>query len=356
MLPRFGIMMSLLTTFMLSAFLQSIAQSKQHEIIPIAFYNFENLFDTTDDLSNWGDDEFLPNGPYRYTKEIYARKLNNLATVIASLGTELSPDGPALIGTAEIENDKVLKDLCNQPLIKDRSYRFVHYDSRDSRGIDVALIYHPKYFQLLSARSLTVKAGEGMEKSSRTRDILHVSGILAGDTVHVFVNHWPSRRGGEAASASSRALAARVCRQAVDSLTHLDSMARIIIMGDLNDDPVNASVATVLGARGKKEQVSLAGLYNPFAALYKKGYGTLGYNGSWSLFDQIIISGSWLEKDSRRWKYYKAEVFDRPFLKYRFGQHKGYPLRSFEGHNWANGYSDHFPSIIYVVRATRSFN
>jgi predicted extracellular nuclease len=345
----------ILIVLLLSISLKSSGQQKQHEIIAIAFYNFENLFDTTDDLSNRGDNDFLPHGPYRYTKEIYFQKLHNLATVISQLGTDLTPDGPAIIGTAEIENDHVLRDICSQPLLKDRKYKFVHFDSRDSRGIDVALIYHPKYFQIIGSKCLSVKGGEHMEKSSRTRDILHVSGILASDTVHIFVNHWPSRRGGEAASASSRAMAASVCRLAVDSLTRLNSQTKIVIMGDLNDDPVNTSVTTVLGAKGKKEQVSPGELYNPFERLYKKGYGTLGYNGSWNLFDQIIISGSWLDPNSSHWKYYKAEVFDRPFLKYRFGQNKGYPLRSFEGHNWMNGYSDHFPSLIYLVREAPKF-
>ena len=350
MFPRCGHTPGILLVLLLSTFLRSSGQTKQYQISAVAFYNFENLFDTKDDLSNWGDDDFLPEGPYRYTDEVYHQKLHNIATVISQLGTEFTPDGPAIIGTAEIENDNVLKDLCSQPSIKERNYKFVHFDSRDSRGIDVALIYQPKYFQFLGAKSLSVNTGEVKGKTSRTRDILHVSGILASDTVHILVNHWPSRRGGEAASAQYRAVAAGVCRRAADSLFAINSHAKIIIMGDLNDDPKNTSVTSILGAKGRKEEVAPSGLYNPFTSFYRHGYGTLGYNGSWNLFDQIIISGTWLTQNAYCWKYYKAEVFDRSFLKYRFGQHKGYPLRSFEGHNWVNGYSDHFPSLIYLVR------
>ncbi|RYZ55729.1 MAG: endonuclease/exonuclease/phosphatase family protein [Sphingobacteriales bacterium] len=327
------------------------AQKKNYMVTAVAFYNFENLFDTEDDPKNWGDDEFLPTGPYRYTEEIYQQKLHNLATVLKQLGTEITPDGPAIIGTAEIENGRVLQDLTQQPLIKDRNYKYIHFDSRDSRGIDVAMLYSPKYFQVLEARGLNVDISESGEKGGRTRDILYVRGILAGDTVNVFVNHWPSRRGGEAASAPLRALAASVAKRVIDSLTMRNPDTRVILMGDLNDDPVDASVVKVLGAKGDKEDVRKNGLYNPFTSFYKNGIGTLGYDDRWNLFDQIIISGTFLKAGDDRWRYYKAEVFNREFLKNKFGQWKGYPHRSFDGNNWINGYSDHFPTLIYLVKA-----
>jgi len=329
---------------------QSAAQKKDFHVIAISFYNFENLFDIEDDLSNWGDDEFLPGGSYRYTRDIYQKKLSNLATVISKLGTEITPDGPAMIGTAEIENARVLQDLVSQPQIKDRGYEFVHFDGPDARGIDVALLYNPKYFHVLSAQPLKVRLNEYGEKVSRTRDILYVSGLLAGDTVHVLVNHWPSRRGGEAASAHLRATAAGVCRKAVDSLLHRNSNARIIIMGDLNDDPLSPSVTHVLAAKHDGSKIKATDLYNPFVRLYKKGIGTLAYNDSWNLFDQIIISGKLLHEAGTNWRFYKAEVFNRGFLKNNFGRMKGYPHRSFEGYNWMDGYSDHFPTLIYLIR------
>lgn len=321
----------------------------QYQVAAIAFYNFENLFDTVDDPKKF-DEDFTPAGDYHYTDAIYRAKLHNLATVLQQLGTEVTPDGPALIGTAEIENDRVLQDLAAQPEIQARHYRFVHFESPDSRGIDVALLYNPRYFSVLHAEALLTDIRVSGEKGGHTRDVLHVTGILAGDTVHVLVNHWPSRRGGEAASAPLRAIAAGVCRRVVDSLNTHAPGSKVLVMGDLNDDPVSPSVAKVLGAKGDKEKVQVNELYNPWAAYFNKGIGTLGYNDSWNLFDQIMLSGSWLKPTGKSWRYYKSEIFNRDFLKEKFGQYKGYPHRSFDGSNWINGYSDHFPVIVYVVK------
>lgn len=342
-----------ITSVAILIYISSFAQKKM-QVCAVAFYNFENLFDTTDDPKNWGDDEFLPTGPYNYTGKVYGEKLNNLSHIISLLGTDITPDGPAIIGTAEIENDQVLKDLTAQPAIKSK-YQFVHFDSYDSRGIDVAMLYNPKYFKVLNARALYVDISKiGSIKGGRTRDVLYVNGLLAGDTVHIFVNHWPSRRGGEAASAPLRAVAARVSKKVIDSLTAHNPNTRIILMGDLNDDPVNASVAKVLGANGDMDDVKLKGLYNPWVNYYKKGYGTLGYNDSWNLFDQIIISGAFLKKNNKtddHWEFYKSEVFKKDFMIEKFGQYKGYPKRSFSNNQWNNGYSDHLPTLLYFVKA-----
>jgi len=322
------------------------AQKANHQVMALAFYNMENFFDYINDPNNAGDDEFTPSGTYHYTEQIYDQKLHNLATVLQQLGQEVTPDGPALIGCAEIENDKVLQDLIAQPEIKDRHYRFVHFDSPDERGIDVALIYNPKYFRVIEANAIPVNiSGTGGKET--TRDVLHVFGILGGDSVHVFVNHWPSRRGGEAASAPKRAIAAQVNKHCVDSLLARKPTTKIIVMGDLNDDPTNASVMKVLEAKGEKESVMQTDLYNPFVKLYQNGIGTLAYDDKWDLFDQIIFSGEWLKNDS--WSFYKAEIFNKDFLIEKFGQYKGYPHRSFEGTEWNNGYSDHFPSIVYLI-------
>lgn len=331
----------------------SLAQKKQYQVSAIAFYNFENLFDTEDDPRKF-DEEFTPNGANHYTEEIYGQKLHNLATVIRKLGTEMTPDGPAIIGTAEIENGKVLEDLAQQPEIKDRNYKHVWFEGPDSRGIDVAMLYNPKYFKVINARALPVDLNGSEEKGGKTRDVLYVEGILAGDTVHIFVNHWPSRRGGEAASAPLRAIAAKVGKKVIDSLMKHNPSTRVVLMGDLNDDPVSPSVARVLGATGDKDDLKKTGLYNPWVSFYKNGIGTLGYNDSWNLFDQIMISAAWLRADEKtNWKYYKAEVFNRDFLVQKFGQYKGYPHRSFDGTNWINGYSDHFPTIIYMIKAAQ---
>lgn len=332
----------------------SIAEKKNYQVTTVAFYNFENFFDADDDPKNWGDDEFTPSGPYHYTEAVFQQKAHNIATVLQQLGTELNPEGPALIGTAEIENDHVLDVLVSQPEIKARDYKYVHFESPDSRGIDVALLYNPKYFTVLHAQALYTDISETGEKGGKTRDVLHVTGILAGDTVHVFVNHWPSRRGGEAASAPLRAIAANVSKKLIDSMMSVNPATKVILMGDLNDDPVSPSVAKVLGAKGDKEKVGQTGLFNPWVNFYKQGIGTLAYNNAWNLFDQIMISGEWLKQPDNHWRYYKAEVFNREFLKNKFGQYKGSPHRSFDGNTWINGYSDHFPTIIYFIRATQN--
>ena len=320
-----------------------------HQITAVAFYNFENLFDTLDDPRKF-DEEFTPAGDYHYTGAIYRAKLHNLATVIHQLGREVTPDGAAIIGTAEIENARVLQDLVAQPEIRSRAYRFVHFESPDSRGIDVAMLYNPKYFTVLRARALYTDISASGEKGGKTRDVLYVTGILAGDTTHVFVNHWPSRRGGEAASASLRMLAAKVSRRVIDSLTKKTPATRILLMGDLNDDPTDPSITQGLGAKGDIWKIKPGGLYNPWTAFIRKGIGTLGFNDSWSLFDQIMLSSAWLQPDGRHWKFHKAEIFSRDFLKENFGRYRGYPHRSFEGTRWINGYSDHFPVLVYLVR------
>lgn len=327
-------------------------KKKEYQISAIAFYNFENLFDTIDDPKKF-DEDFTPNGPYRYTEEIYHQKLHNLATVLQRLASETTPDGPALIGAAEVENDVVLADLVAQPEIKNRNYQFIRFESPDSRGIDVALLYNPKYFKVLHSRALYTDISKFGAKGGKTRDVLYVNGILAGDTVNVFVNHWPSRRGGQAVSEPLRAIAANVSKRIIDSLMNINPDTKVIVMGDLNDDPVDESITKVLGAKGDIDKVKRSGLYNPWVSFYKKGLGTLGYDDRWNLFDQIIISEAFLKKTDDHWRYYKAEVFNRDFLMSKFGQYKGYPHRSFSGETWINGYSDHLPTIIYLVKAVQ---
>ncbi len=174
------------------------AQKKDYQISAIAFYNLENLFDTLDDPAKI-DEEFTPSGPYHYTAAIYAQKLHNMATVLSQIATEKVPEGPALVGVAEIENARVLQDLIAQPELKDRKLRYVHFESPDIRGIDVGLLYNPKCFKVLHAESLPIDITENGKKEY-TRDILYVCGLLNGDSIHVMVGHWPSRRGGESAS------------------------------------------------------------------------------------------------------------------------------------------------------------
>ncbi|RZM04901.1 MAG: hypothetical protein EOO88_55695 [Pedobacter sp.] len=203
------------------------AQKQDYRSAIIAFYNLENLYDTVNNPLV-SDEEFLPNGPRNYTGAIYRDKLKNLATVISQIGIEVNPDGPALLGVAEVENDTVLKDLVAQPLISKRGYKIVHYDSKDIRGVDVGLLYNPRYFSVISSDKLYVQLPGGSKDSYFTRDILWVKGKLNGETVHVYVNHWPSRSGGEERSRPAREAAAAVCRKHLDSIQQLEqsSIAR----------------------------------------------------------------------------------------------------------------------------------
>lgn len=315
----------------------------------IAFYNLENLYDTVDNTMT-NDEEFLPNGPRNYNTAIYLDKLGKLATVISQIGTEINEDGVALLGVAEVENDTVLKDLIHTKLIEKRKYKFVHYDSRDVRGVDVGLLYNPKYFTVEASDKLFVQLPGGSKDSYFTRDILWVKGKLDGETIHVYVNHWPSRVGGETRSAPARAAAARVCKNHIDSIARTEPNAKVVVMGDLNDDPISASVAKVLGAKSKIADVTTGGLYNPWMDLYKKGYGTLAYQDAWGLFDQIIISSPWLSREQDGYFFYQQHIFNKEYLVENKGRYKGYGMRTWDGNTYRGGYSDHFPTYLVFLK------
>ena len=274
-----------------------------------------------------------------------------MAKVISEIGAEVTKNMPALIGVAEIENRKVLEDLANQPILLSKDYGIVQFDSPDKRGIDVALLFQKSLFRPLntSTHELLIYDSD-TEKRVYTRDQLLVSGYLDGDLIHVIVNHWPSRRGGEARSRSKREKAATLNKKIIDSLFDIDPYAKIITMGDLNDDPTNTSVKKVLAAKSKKEDVPLKGLYNPMYAMSKKGIGSLAWRDSWNLFDQIIISKGFLDKDYSSYKYYKAGVFNENYLANPRGRYKGYPYRSFANGVYTGGYSDHFPVFMYLIK------
>ncbi len=325
------------------------AQKQQYKPAIVAFYNLENFYDTIDN-PNINDEDFLPNGAKNYNSKVYWTKVQHLATVISQIGTDINPDGIAFIGVAEIENDTVLNDLIHHPLLKDRNYGIVHYDSRDIRGVDVALLYNPKYFTVLHSKKLFVHLPEGAKSSYFTRDVLWVKGILNGDTIHVFVNHWPSRVGGEQRSAPGRAAAAMIDKHFIDSIQARQPSAKIIVMGDLNDDPISPSVTKVLGAKGNIADVKPGELYNPWVDMYKKGIGTLAYQDAWGLFDQIIISYSWLDKNQEGYFFFQQHIFNKEFMVENIGKYKGYPMRTWDGNVYRGGYSDHFPTYIILLK------
>lgn len=342
------------TILLILAFKNSSSQNENNEFLVtcVGFYNLENLFDTIvdEDTTKILQEDFTPNGEKKWNSERYHKKLNNIAKVISEIGTEVTPHGVAILGVAEIENKLVLEDLINQPKIKDRNYKIVHYNSPDKRGVDVGLLYNPNYFTVESSQSFTLKIKDKPDFFSR--DQLLVSGKLNnGEILHVIVCHWPSRRGGEKKSRPLREAAADLSKAIVDSIRNVNNNAKIILMGDLNDDPVNSSVKKHLKASGNKEHSSNNGLmYNPMEALYKKGIGSLAWRDTWNLFDQIILTPSLVDKDYSSYKFYTAKIYNKSYLMQDSGSFKGYPYRTYVGSNFKGGYSDHFPVYIYLVK------
>ncbi|MGY3792442.1 endonuclease/exonuclease/phosphatase family protein [uncultured Aquimarina sp.] len=338
--------------FVLSPLFTVLSQEKKtYKVNTIAFYNVENLFDTLDDPITYDDDR-TPNGKDHWTEEIYKDKLKNMAKVISEIGADVTKNAPAILGVAEIENRKVLEDLANEPVLLPKDYGIVQFDSPDRRGIDVALLYQKSLFRPVntSVHELLIYSNNDAKKRVYTRDQLLVSGYLDGDLIHVIVNHWPSRSGGEARSRYKREEAAALNKKIIDSLFDIDPYAKIITMGDLNDDPDNDSVKKVLGAKSEKKDVKLKGLYNPMYNMSKKGIGSLAWRDSWNLFDQIIVSKGLLDKDYSSYRYYKAGVFNKNYLANPRGRYKGYPYRSFANGAYTGGYSDHFPVYVYLIK------
>lgn len=325
------------------------AQTHNYKVSLIGFYNLENLYDTINDPFK-DDEEFLPNSERQYNGRIYWDKLSRLSDVISQMGTDINPDGLAILGVAEIENDTVLNDLIRMPKLKARKLKTVHYNSPDARGVDVGLLYNPKYFTPVYSAPLFVKLPGGSKDSYFTRDVLYVKGIMDGDTVHVFVNHWPSRSGGEERSIPARAAAASVGKRAIDSIMKINPMSKVVLMGDLNDDPISPSVTKVLNAKGKEKDVKESGLFNPWVDMYKKGIGTLAYQDAWGLFDQIIISQAWLNKEQAGYFYQRPVIFNKEFMVQATGKFKGYSKRTWDGITYNYGYSDHFPVFVMMLK------
>lgn len=338
-------------TLSLFFLLNTNAQKKQYHIRTVAFYNVENLFDIYDDPNKF--DEASPIMEYKGNKEeVYLKKVENMAKVIALIGTKDANNSPAIVGLAEVENRKVIEDLINSPYLKSKNYGIIHYDSPDFRGIDVALIYQKKYFKPLNHKSYELKLYRSNRKREYTRDQLLVSGYLDGELIHLIVNHWPSRRGGEKKSSPKREAAAALTLKIIKEIQEKEKNAKIIVMGDFNDDPTNKSIKKVLKAKGRKRNVEQGDLYNPMENMFKRGLNTLGYRDNINLFDQILITSSLLakKKDFSSYKMYKTNIFNPKFLINKKGRYKGYPYRSWSYGNFTGGYSDHFPVYVYLIK------
>lgn len=334
----------------LACILINAQEKKTYKIHTVAFYNLENLFDTINDPNKF--DEASPIMELKANQgSIYKNKVRNMARVISEIGLEVTNNSPAIIGVSEIENREVLEDLVKDSLLLEKDYGIAHYNSPDIRGIDVALLYQKQLFTPISTSHHELKIyDDDSQKRVYTRDQLLVSGYLEDELFHVIVNHWPSRSGGETRSRPKRIAAAKLTKHLVDSLQVRDPYAKVFILGDFNDNPNNASMKDILKAQKNKKRLGLKGIYNPYENLFKNGIGTTAYRDLWSLFDQILITKPLLEKDYSSFRFYKAGIFNRQYLTTKTGQYKGYPFRSWSNGGFSNGFSDHFPVYVYVIK------
>lgn len=297
-----------------------------------AFYNLENLFDTKNDPEKL-DDDFTPGTEMDWNESRYNKKLKKLGKVISQLGYAETTHPPLLLGVAEVENETVLKDLVNSEFLKNKDYGYVHFDSPDERGIDTALLFKKKYFQILHKEAITLLVNNDEGIRDFTRDILYVKGKVEDEIVHILVNHWPSRREGVEETNHKRVAAAMKNREVISKIKAESPSAKIIVMGDFNDDPTNDSAKTLTGTD----------FYNPMELLLTKYSGSLNYKHAWNLFDQIIISNNFLQQHDNDFQYEEAKIFSPKELKEYDGKFEGNPFRTYAGPHYLGGLSDHFP-------------
>ncbi|PKQ61142.1 hypothetical protein BZG02_16725 [Labilibaculum filiforme] len=332
--------------FVLMVTLIAFSCSQEKKEYTIVFYNVENLFDTINDPITW-DDDFTPKGKLEYTNERYQQKLVNLSSVLSSINKN---DFPTLIGLCEVENRSVVEALVNQEKLKDADYGIAHTDSPDGRGIDCALLYRKNEFKYLSHDVIGIKFPN--EPNYKTRDILHVQGIIgATDTLHLFINHWPSRIGGVEKSEKNRVFVAEQLKLAVDKLQNENTNAKIIIMGDFNDEPTNKSANETLAATNSKETSNPKALYNLMYDLKVEGKGSYNYKGNWNMLDNLIISNNLItNKKGLHTNYQAGKIFTEEWICYKTPNGISAPSRSYSGPKYYGGYSDHFPVYFQLNR------
>ncbi|WP_041632759.1 endonuclease [Maribacter sp. HTCC2170] len=342
----------LLTLLFLIPFMGLAQQKRLVNLRTIAFYNVENLFDIENDSLTFDDDR-TPNGKDKWTQTRYLQKIENISKVLSRIGSVTSKTSPDIIGLCEIENITVIEDLINHPNLRDKNYGIVHFDSPDESGIDVALIYKKGSFlpTTFQSRRLLLQNEDG--DRDYTRDQLVVGGLLDDEQIYCIVNHWPSRSGGETRSKPNRIAAAKLNKRIIDSIQRMDSSAKIISMGDLNDDPIDDSLKKILKTKGKKKKLEDQSLFNPMEKLYNKGVGSLAYRDKWNLFDQIFFTANLLEKKDDSYRFWKVNAFTAPFLYTKKGKYKGYPFRTYAGGSYLGGYSDHLPIYMFLIRPVR---
>ncbi|MFT4667083.1 MAG: putative extracellular nuclease [Polaribacter sp.] len=326
-------------TSLYKAKLQEFEKNKQYRF---AFYNVENLFDTLDDPLT-RDEEFTPTGKKKWSEERYQTKLDQIAQVLGDMNY------PAVVGFCEVENAKVLQDLVQKTKLKDYNYKYVHYDSPDKRGIDNGLIYIDGLFKVTNSDATRIDFPKEVVEGYTTRDILHVEGVFRQkDTMHFFVNHWPSRRGGLKASQPKRVYVATQLRKQTNKILTNNPNAKIVITGDFNDEPDNDSVLSALDAKPVGETVENNKLYNCSSKADKEGLGSYRYKGNWNMLDQFIVSGSMINKNSSI-TLTDAQIFRPAYLVYVDKKYGDKPSRTYGGPKYYGGYSDHFPVFVDVL-------
>lgn len=325
----------LISTFILLFLLVFSSEAQKKKQFSIAFYNCENLFDTKDDPAI-NDEEFLPEGKNQWTEERYRLKLKNLAKVIDSLG-----DGPAVLGVCEVENRQVLEDLVRTEPIAKKKYGIVHENSPDQRGIDVAMIYQENLFTPIFHQMIRVSLEE--DPQFITRDIMLVKGLLNKTPIYFFINHWPSRRGGEEKSILKRVAAAKAARTTIDTILAANPKANIMLMGDFNDEPTDSSMKEVLKASLSQDQVNHQ-LFNTMGPLKMAGEGSHHFNNGRHMLDQIVISQALIDPKSKlHWKSNSSTIYKPVWMQDQNPKYKGSPYRTYAGAKFLGGFSDHFP-------------
>lgn len=340
--------------------LLSAQESKPSKNYVIGFYNLENLFDTYNDPAK-NDEEFLPEGKNKWTDAKYRKKLHNMASVIGTMA-EANGTFHTILGVSEIENRLVLEDLVSQPEIAAANYQIVHYDSPDARGVDVAMLYRPDQFTYLDSESIPFDFNsddiefdmkEEFRPNFKTRDILMTHGLIDGEEFAIYVAHLPSRVGGKGGDLRSRG-AEIIYGHAMEMMEKHPGI-RIVVMGDMNDNPTDTSISHYLHGMESPDEVGKEDFFSPFCSMLRNGYGSLAYQGEWSIYDLILVNETLLNAPDGGLKIRKlgkkgnyGVVFKRPFMITQKGQYKGYPFRTFSNGSFIGGYSDHFPTFIVV--------
>lgn len=332
-------------SFLFIILLNPLLYGQERGIARVMFYNTENLFDTEDDPDT-NDEEFLPEGERHWTNKRLNEKLVKVAKVIIAVG---GWEAPEVVGLCEIENLKVLEQLISHTQLKKLGYKIIHKESPDRRGIDVGLLYRENKITPLKYEYLKVIDPEN--HAFKTREILYfMAEVQYADTLHIFMNHWPSRYGGVLETVDKRALAARVLKEHIEQLKKEYPSPQIVVMGDFNDQPNDNNLVNVLDAKTEIKDIDVGGLYNLSPLWEGNSKGTHKYQSQWSIFDQVMVSGNLLLKDGKIYvNQDDANIFIKPFLLEQDNRYGGVkPNRTFTGFKYNGGFSDHFPVYLDI--------